>query len=527
MTIKKVNPEWFAASFAFTFYSIITSYKLTHASLWFDEAVEYWFSKVMFGQTPVDAASNAAGAENMYDRIISTYQPPLYNVIMHFWLKISDHEWWFRFFGVVAGFFAMVAIFKTVQLLSKSIYAASFAVIISSCIYRLLYYWQECSEYCLMLAGLSWAFYYWIKLIIAPCKKTLISFIILSIISVYSQYGAAFPIASMIILAFISVMSDKDKPLKITITLAYVISFVFTALPLYFLFMKKQLEKQLREKAVLTEFKFEGNPVSDVFRNLFKVFKWNFFSYFNDVTVTILLSIFIICLISALVFGSRLYKLIAVANIMAWCFYYYSVKTGAYSYGDFGNRYNLIFIPIWILSFFAFAINVFNSLNHERIRKYGLSSVFSGAAVCFSLCFCVYSWNAKIYNNWEKENGRKMVQTCYSSNVYESNILVYYGAACAFAYYTRVNEKYTGSLEKNVIYMPWMPDKTSDEYKEYLNEIYTEAWPEEIYLVGMHMRDDFEILADQFTSRGWIREDLVKTAGKSTDCKVVKLKYVP
>ena len=61
----------------FTLFILITIYKLTNASLWYDEAIEYWYSKVLIGVLPYDSSM-----VNMYQRIISTYQPPLYNVIM-------------------------------------------------------------------------------------------------------------------------------------------------------------------------------------------------------------------------------------------------------------------------------------------------------------------------------------------------------------------------------------------------------------------------------------------------------------
>ena len=80
---------------SFAVFFIITLNNLTHASIWFDEAVEYWYSKDFYGILPWNGT-----VESMYSRIITTYQPPLYNVIMHFWLLIADNEFWFRFSGV-------------------------------------------------------------------------------------------------------------------------------------------------------------------------------------------------------------------------------------------------------------------------------------------------------------------------------------------------------------------------------------------------------------------------------------------
>ena len=106
--------EKYIVGFVFLLYLSVAGYKLTNAPLWFDETIEYWFSKVMFGELPFESVGTV-GSVNMYQRIISTFQPPLYNFVMHFWLKFGDGEWWFRFFGVAMGFLGMTAVFKTVK----------------------------------------------------------------------------------------------------------------------------------------------------------------------------------------------------------------------------------------------------------------------------------------------------------------------------------------------------------------------------------------------------------------------------
>lgn len=92
---------------------LVNTYKLTNAGLWFDEVVEYWYSKG--GTLPM----GLTGSGGFFDRVRSTYQPPLYNMLMFLWLKIMDTEFWFRFFGVVAGAIGMIFLYKSCRLITK------------------------------------------------------------------------------------------------------------------------------------------------------------------------------------------------------------------------------------------------------------------------------------------------------------------------------------------------------------------------------------------------------------------------
>ncbi len=80
---------------------IVTCYKLTSASLWFDEAIE-WRISVMSGK-------------EMYDNIIQTYQPPLYNWLMHIWLNIHFSEFWFRLSSVLFGFIGCLGLYFSIN----------------------------------------------------------------------------------------------------------------------------------------------------------------------------------------------------------------------------------------------------------------------------------------------------------------------------------------------------------------------------------------------------------------------------
>ena len=74
-------------------YFIVACYKLTYASLWFDEAIEFYYSSHLFSSNvPVPGGQNFPQDGNMYQKIIVTFQPPLYNFLMFFWLKIIQFQ---------------------------------------------------------------------------------------------------------------------------------------------------------------------------------------------------------------------------------------------------------------------------------------------------------------------------------------------------------------------------------------------------------------------------------------------------
>ena len=80
----------------FTAILVIYLLRATASGLWFDESIEFYFSRTLRGPVP-----GARGNNSLYDRILLTYQPPLYNWLMYVWLLIYDSEFWFRLAGVL------------------------------------------------------------------------------------------------------------------------------------------------------------------------------------------------------------------------------------------------------------------------------------------------------------------------------------------------------------------------------------------------------------------------------------------
>lgn len=502
--------EKYIVGFVFLLYLSVTSYKLTNAPLWFDETIEYWFSKNMFGELPFESVGTA-GSVNMYQRIISTFQPPLYNFVMHFWLKFGDGEWWFRFFGVAMGFLGMIAVFKTVKKIGNA-YIASMAVFFCSFVYQLVYYWQECAEYCLMLASLFWTIYFWFRLMEQITPKNIILFTVSAIIPVYSQYGAAWAVAGMIVAAYIYVLRSKNKTCIMTVHVSYAAALIVFALPLYFLFLKKQMLIQQRGEIALQAVDWNMSLLHDMIHNFKVVFQWNFAASFSDAAINICIVVSSFAVLFVLFAGkNNVIKTFVAVNIFTWLIYYFSVKTYLYAYGSFGNRYHLFLIPMWIILFFAVGINLYQMMADRLLEnKNVFPFCFAIICACFIFGISFFSWNKTIKYNWDKENIRGAVEAWYAQNAETSNTIVYYAADSGFSYYVKINDNYTEQTEDNVNYMPWYREKSPGEYLAYVKSIYQDVLPGEIYIVGSHTRDnvDFNALVDAIISEGYGREDL-------------------
>lgn len=509
----KLNLNRVAAGAAFCLFFMVTLHKLVHASLWFDEAVEYWYSKVMFGKVPFNDTSN------MYERITRTYQPPLYNVLMHFWLKISDTEWWFRFFGVVMGGIGMLGIFKSVRRISKNSVIAAGSVVFASCIYQFAFYWQECAEYCLMLGSLCWTIYYWVCLMEEADRKNIILFTIAAVIPIYSQYGAVFVVVPLGIAAFLHVIRSGNKKNLVVLSISYVCALLFAAVPLYVFFLKKQMLSQQGGELVFHRMWSEGGKVYDFYKSLLTVFRWNLVPYFTKESANILLVAVLLAVFAVLVRGERLQKCIVCINIAAWLLFYLTVKMGLYAKGGFGNRYGLFFIPLWVVSGFAVGLELLRILFlRKTCMRRCVGELYIGVSVCFLICFCMRGWG-EIEQNWEKENNRGVVEEWYERGLEDKPTLVYRGTAPGFSYYVRKGGTYTDQTEKNVVYMK-KTRCSGEEYTEFINSVYGELWPDEIYILATHFKEeDITVLADQFLSTGYVREDVFA----STNSLLIKM----
>ena len=88
MLKKLQKKEYLVLAGVLLVYLLMALYKLTDTPLWYDEMIEFYYSKYLTGQI-----RGVSLCSNLYERLqTNSFQPPLYNLIMHVWLLFGETE---------------------------------------------------------------------------------------------------------------------------------------------------------------------------------------------------------------------------------------------------------------------------------------------------------------------------------------------------------------------------------------------------------------------------------------------------
>ena len=211
----------------------------TKSGLWYDEAIEFYYSKYMTGTVP-----GGCGTVNMLERCLRTFQPPLYNILMFFWLKIFDSEFTFRLAGILTTMFGAVGIFLAVDEINPRGIWSNLGALFYLFTPGVVFYGLECGEYNLMLCMIAWTVYFHNRIFKRNDLKSILGFIIFSCLSVYSQYGAAFIILGMYITAAVFIIRAKKRKTLKQFAILSVAAFFMAAAPLITIYLLPQMNKQ-------------------------------------------------------------------------------------------------------------------------------------------------------------------------------------------------------------------------------------------------------------------------------------------
>ncbi len=339
----KMRNEKILVSLSFSFFIFMMLFRLTHSALWGDELVEYYYS-----QKPILTGE-------LYKAIISTYQPPLYNFVMHFWLKINDSVFWFRFFNVVLGVISFWFLYGALRNLVGYRKACVSSLILAVC-YKWIYCIQECSEYALMLCGLFMVLFFYIKCMERFSYLKMLGFVLSCVMAMYSQYGAAFVVVPLLGIFFCKIFFGKEYSLKrkIIVAAVYICSFFAFALPLYVLYAKIQIKHNAIADNTIH---FTAGMLKDIPYVFGKIFAW--FFYINDTDYTsavfgILGLIFLGTLIYSLIHESENWtkRSLLLCILITYVMHYVLVQLHIYAMlhpgksAGFYERYSYFYIPL-------------------------------------------------------------------------------------------------------------------------------------------------------------------------------------
>ena len=489
----------------FTIFFFLLFRNLTNASLWVDEGIEYWFSKSIHAIVPGDAMIST-----MYERIIGTYQPPLYNVLMYMWLQINDTEIWFRLFGVVMGLGAGVALYKAIEK-NVSINVGLVSILFLANVYQFVYYVQECAEYNLMFFTVSWTLYYFLECLREISVKNICLFTTFCVLSVYSQYGTVFFVFGFAGVLLVWNIIKHKKTAVVKMAISYLCAIVFTAIPLYVFFISKQLENQIKVKGTTIAFNTNDNLFIDIVKGLKNVLEFNFIPN-NTIMRWVIWLLLVVVLVATIILFKKKDELTVVlfsACALMTLAYCILVKVGVYGYGNWGARYSLFMLPV----IFLYAVIVigklwglYQSCENENIQQDAIKLLLG---IVFG-AVCMYSMQGyqHIGKGWIKEDNKDMFKYWYLETPADCETLVYYGAVPVFSFYLEHEENYIPAeiINENmrmVTLQPNMRNLTKDEYVEYLTESY-EYMPEKICFLCSHfIVDDWKVMLEAFGQLGY------------------------
>ncbi len=423
------------------FYIFMMCFRLTHSPLWFDEYIEHQISQM------------SIKSGEMYQNIIVTFQPPLYNFVMHFWLRIATNVLWFRLFNVLLGLVVGVCIYLTVKRLI-GYKPAFFALVLLSCCYQYIYCVQECSEYQLMVMFISLTIYFYVRTIQDNSQICAFLFVLFAVCAMYSQYGAMFMVIPFLTLFYFQVLFGKNKKNILLLTILYGIAAFGAALPLYLLYASHQLiENAIAEH---TTIHFGLSQFTSLFTEAGRILGYLFNIPVNTFTQIVLGALSVLYIISSIYIIRKYFKTdenvkasLLLVLLFGYVLHYFLVIFQVYAMvhpgqsGGFYARYSYFYIPLVIVSMCIITIEIKRTLidnkrKNVRTANTVILAIFAVMAVLLFIPNITKNWH-KAYDDifadtWVENRGWEVPtyligQASYGFNHYIRD--VYGDAACA------------------------------------------------------------------------------------------------
>lgn len=452
---------------------------LTRSALWVDEVVEYFFSKVLVGEVP-----GVPGLTNMYQRICSTFQPPLYNVLMYIWLLFFDFgEASFRLFGVLVTLAGAVGIFFCIDKLCGAAFAP-----LGTLLYLLspgvFYYALECAEYSLMLTSLCWTLYFFLCAVDDGTLRSCLGFFIFACLSVYSQYGAAFPVLVLYIL--LAVRRFREHKGCAQLLVCTLVTAIVAVVPLLVFFLMPQMQHQ-NSLTVSHTPAFRVNFFVDFFIGIIQVIRVVFLHVATSYTVFSQPKNLLFLLCQVLIIGAACVLVLillckknkAVSYLFLCCglvyiLYFIASVCSFYGYNgydqqsvaplggyNFGGRYALFFAPLLVVLLTCGWSVLYKSIQKKKGK---VPMIIGAAGFCILGCIILFA-------GWEKDDTRGAMRVWQEASTTGPAPLILNSSNLIFQYYLCHNKDYAEAADDNdILIVSWHDSDDPDAAKQDLED---------------------------------------------------------
>lgn len=532
MALFKHKEAWLLLA-VFSLFGILYISQLTASGLWFDESIEYYYSKFMVGEVPVNPVDQSGS--NMYERICITYQPPLYNILMYLWLCIFDSESWFRLAGVITTFIGAVGFYCSLRRLSGYAWAIG-----GLCFYlstaAIVFFALECSEYNLMICMESWMLYFYVVCAQSTDEpvnwRAVTCFFLFAALSVYSQYGAAFFVVALFVsLCFVFFKAKRFSSIY-RLVLMGVVTLVVAIVPLLYFFLRVQMEGQgtvqVDHSPVFVGSLLGGVPYS-LIKSFFEQVKWIFstsinWGYMSAVSMWVIAFIVFACTIVVAFLKNRLPVLRSAILACTVCYLLFFILSACsyYAYNSWDGklgcnniiehtRYVLFIVPLLV---FMMAIGMISFCKALLNRGY-LKGVIALSASLLLVYFAGTVWG--LYIGKIKSDGREVTEAWIERHDFQHAVVVQEWLAGIFMFYYQHSDVCRDDISKNIILTKQdmrMPEKT----ESHLRELGVFELPSFYFIgsksaIGMKNDEGIQIIRDLFTKKGYKVETIWKKTG--------------
>ncbi|HEX6790298.1 MAG TPA: glycosyltransferase family 39 protein [Candidatus Krumholzibacteria bacterium] len=388
-------------------------------ALWFDEAGEYWIATAPFSQLVASARTG-------------TGDPPLYTLLLHTWMQISDSEAWLRFLSVIAS----VAGVAGVMVLARRVAGARVAMLAGVLMAFLpsdVRYAQEVGQYAFVPAVVAWNLVFLHRMTQERTWRAVLGWTLTALAGTYVYYATVFPIAACFLCVVVESIARRDMRTRRATGTALVL-YVVGLIPLLVSYLPTQLARVVENSGKFAGAE-HGRGVAQILADKWKMASeliafqltgWPHSHIATGLSVTPVLLLMVLAIRRA-------------PRLLIW----FAVAINVYAAVDLlrlfplGYRWGMIMTPLIICAVAVGALA-------PRVRTFRWATLAVYAAV---VVMCVVSlpnrWlRDRVYpersGSWpETEDLRVVTNFWMEHRVPGQATYVYYGAAPAFAYYTR------------------------------------------------------------------------------------------
>ena len=479
-------------------------------ALWFDEASEYWIATAPFAQL-VESARTGTG------------DPPLYSFLLHGWMQLGNTEVWLRALSIIASVSGVLAVMILAGMFSgwTAAWCAGLMIALLPADVR---YAQEVGQYGLIPALVAWNLVCLVLMTRHASWRWILGWTATALAASYLYYGAALPVGACFAAVIVESIFRRDIRVR-RATGTSLILYVAGVIPLFISYLPTQLARVVESGGVGAG--AGAGFLHKTWNFLCELFAFQFsgWPHTRVPAVAVLIPVAFL-LVRAAPRAPRLASWLAVSALG----YGLVSLVGLF---PMGYRWGMILTPLIICAIATGAAS--GGASWRRRANF--------AALAALLLVCAASLpnrtlHDRVYPDtsgaWpETEDMRVVADYWMAHRTREQPTYVYYGAAPAFAYYTRDFAKRT-SLPSTWHFACWHDTSPPDFCRDH--DIYYGRWgrrldtegqianvfasmggqPDALWLVFAHMvpGDDREMI-NGFVRRGYRIEAAVSAVNAS------------